>query len=214
MCAGQSDFSPGAGARLPLLDPADLTAEQLAVYRAITGGPRSADATAAPVRDSGGRLLGPFNAMLYSPAVGAAVQSLGAAIRYATSLTDREREIAVLVVAAHHRSEFELFAHEPLARRAGLTIADLDALRAGGEPDLADRREQVVHATVRHLVEAGDLHDAAYGAAVAALGHTAVVELATLVGYYAALALQLRVFRVPVPQAPPGGASPRAGGSA
>jgi 4-carboxymuconolactone decarboxylase len=35
--------------------------------------------------------------------------------------------------------------------------------------------------------------------AVATLGRAAVVELVTLVGYYQALALQLRVFRVGLP---------------
>ena len=44
-----------------------------------------------------------------------------------------------------------------------------------------------------------------FAEATATLGRAAVVELVTLVGYYAALALQLRVFRVGVPDgaAPP-----------
>ena len=36
-------------------------------------------------------------------------------------------------------------------------------------------------------------------AAIAALGEEGLVELSTLVGYYATLALQLRIFRVPAP---------------
>jgi 4-carboxymuconolactone decarboxylase len=54
---------------------------------------------------------------------------------------------------------------------------------------------------VRALVQDGDLDDGQYAEAVAALGEAGVFELTTLVGYYATLALQLRVFRVGGPEA-------------
>jgi len=41
-----------------------------------------------------------------------------------------------------------------------------------------------------------DLDDQEYDTAVAVLGERALVELSALVGYYATLALQLRIFRV------------------
>jgi 4-carboxymuconolactone decarboxylase len=50
-------------------------------------------------------------------------------------------------------------------------------------------------------VAPADLDDAQYAVAVAALGERALVELSTLVGYYATLALQLRIFRVDAQQA-------------
>ena len=49
---------------------------------------------------------------------------------------------------------------------------------------------------------AGDLDDAEYAEAVGHLGPSGLFELLTLVGYYATLALQLRVFRVPAPEDP------------
>ena len=51
-------------------------------------------------------------------------------------------------------------------------------------------------AVVLALLARADLDDEEYADAVAALGERAVFELTTLVGYYATLALQLRVFRV------------------
>ncbi len=42
--------------------------------------------------------------------------------------------------------------------------------------------------------------DATYDAAVDALGRTQVVELTVLIGYYAAAALLLSVFRVGLPE--------------
>jgi 4-carboxymuconolactone decarboxylase len=189
--------------RLPALRPDELTDEQRAVYTAIVGGPRTGHVFA--VADDEGRLQGPFNAMLHGPVVGGPLQELGSALRFRTGFTKREREIAILVVAGHLRSDFEWYAHERLGRRAGLTEDELAALRTGGEPALADARERIVHETVRALVTEGDLTDPLFAEATATLGRPAVVELVTLVGYYSALALQLRVFRVGVPdgESPP-----------
>src|SRR3954471_12383376 len=128
--------------RLPALNPDDLDHEQRDVYEAIVGGPRPKNVFSFV--DDEGRLPGPFNAMLYSPAVGGPLQELGAALRFRTSFTKREREIATLVLAAHARSDYEGYAHERIGRRAGLTDAELTALRTGAEPPLADARERIV----------------------------------------------------------------------
>jgi 4-carboxymuconolactone decarboxylase len=58
----------------------------------------------------------------------------------------------------------------------------------------------VVARTVAALVARGDLDDAEYREAVEVVGTAGLFELLTLVGYYATLALQLRVFRVPAPE--------------
>jgi 4-carboxymuconolactone decarboxylase len=116
-------------------------------------------------------------------------------------LPDRIRELAVLAVAAHWTSEFELYAHVPLARHAGLTEAEIEGLVAGAEVPLTDPAERVVVQVVRALLHASDLTDEQYSAARDAIGEQGLVELTTLVGYYATLALQLRVFRVGAPVA-------------
>jgi 4-carboxymuconolactone decarboxylase len=54
----------------------------------------------------------------------------------------------------------------------------------------------VAYSVVRSLVDSADLDDEQYETAVRILGEQALVELSTLVGYYATLALQLRIFRV------------------
>ncbi|HEV7187703.1 MAG TPA: carboxymuconolactone decarboxylase family protein [Blastococcus sp.] len=185
--------------RLPRLTPDELEPEQRALYDAIVGGPRSAGPQLFELADGDGRLNGPFGVMLHSPAVGGALQELGAAIRYRSVLGERLREIAVLAVAAHWSSDFEQYAHEPLGRRAGLTDEQLDALAAGAEVALDDPADVAGLRLVRALLRAGDLSDEEYAEGHRVLGEQALVELTTLVGYYATLALQLRVFRVGVP---------------
>ena len=98
-------------ARLPNPTPDELSPEQRALYDEIAGGPRSAGPRLFELVDQAGRLNGPFGIMLHSPAVGSALQALGAAVRYRSVLPDRIRELAVLAVAAHWTSEFELYAH-------------------------------------------------------------------------------------------------------
>jgi 4-carboxymuconolactone decarboxylase len=198
------------GARIPKLEPSALDDDQRSLYDAIAGGRRAQGPQLFRLADAQGRLEGPFNAFLLQPRLGSALQALGSSVRYDTGLDDRCREIAILVVAAHWRSDFEWYAHEAVARSAGLTDPELAAVRdAGlgdpepaaahdGDPALAGR-EAVVARTVAALAAHGDLDDAQYREAVSQVGTAGVFELLTLVGYYATLALQLRVFRVPAP---------------
>ncbi len=113
----------------------------------------------------------------------------------APALTDRVREMAILLVAAHWDSAFERSSHEAVGRAAGLTDAELAVLRAGGAPALPDAGEAAAIEVVRALLARGDLDDDEYARAAERIGDRAVFELSTLIGYYATLALQLRVFR-------------------
>jgi 4-carboxymuconolactone decarboxylase len=185
--------------RLPVLSSDEMTSDQVVLYREILGGPRGQGPRAVLLASGAGGLAGPFNAMLYAPSVGHALQELGTAIRFRTELAPRVREMAILVVAQAWDSAYERESHELLGRDAGLTDAEIEALRAGADPGFADKHEQVAYSVVRALTGPGpsaDLDDQEYDTAVAVLGEQALVELSALVGYYATLALQLRIFRV------------------
>jgi 4-carboxymuconolactone decarboxylase len=185
--------------RLPALPPERLDADQRALYDEITGGPRASGPQLFELVDREGRLNGPFGIMLHSPAVGGALQAVGTAVRYRSVLPGRVREAAILAVAAHWDSDFERYAHVPLALDVGLTEAEVAALVAGGEVLFEDPAESAVLEVVRALLHRSDLTDEEYAAGREAIGEQGLVELTTLVGYYATLALQLRVFRVTVP---------------
>jgi 4-carboxymuconolactone decarboxylase len=185
--------------RLHWYTPSELDEPQRRVYDAITGGPRSTGPQVIKRDDGEGRLYGPFNAMLVDPAVGEAMQSVGAALRYATELPGRQRELAILEVAAFHKSEFEWYAHRQIAVTLGFSEAELDALRTGAEIPGLDEGDRLIRETAHALVERGDLTDGEWAQATAALGVRTVVDLVYFVGYYSALALSMRVFRVGLP---------------
>ena len=180
------------------LEPNPLTTlapEQRALYDAITTGPRAQGPQHFALTDKDGNLLGPFNALLLSPVLGTALQEVGASIRYRTSLTAREREIAILIVAAHWDSKFELNAHESIGLAVGLTETEIGCIRSLGIPKLSDLRELACTHLTRAMV-GGDVDDQTWKAWAPVVGNVTVFELLALVGYYAGLALQMRVFRV------------------
>jgi 4-carboxymuconolactone decarboxylase len=181
--------------RQPRLLPHQLDDEQAALYRSITEGPRSSGPRLFDLTDTDDALLGPFGGLLLAPQVGDALQRLGAAVRYETHLTDRMREIAILTVATAWRSDFERQAHEAVGRAAGLTEAELAAIRDGGDPELDDPLEAATRRVTAALL-AGDVDDDTWATCVPPLDERAVLELVALVGYYSTLALQMRVFRV------------------
>lgn len=194
---GTSDDEVRHG-RIPWPRPQELDAARRAVHDSVVGGPRSGEPAFA-MTDDEGRLHGPFNVMLAAPGPGLALSELGAALRFRTSLTDRVREITILTLAVLHRSSFEWYAHDAVARRIGMTEGEIVALRTLEPAATFDGVERTVQRSVRLLVEDGDLDEEAYGRLEAALGSEGTVELIVLSGYYATLALAMRVLRSPLP---------------
>ena len=189
--------------RLRHLRPTELTADQRHVYDTINQGPRRATHQGLQsLVDDEGRLQGPFNAMLFNPPIGMALQELGRALRFSGQLPPRAREIAILIVAESERSDFEWAAHAAIGAHLGLNSRELDCLARAEALTFDDRIEQMVAKATRALVTSGDLDDETYRAADETLGAAGLVELCTLVGLYRALALQMRLFRVPGPAGP------------
>jgi 4-carboxymuconolactone decarboxylase len=173
--------------------PDQLTDAQRRLYDALARGPRAAE-SAFPLTDENGALVGPFDAMLLAPVVGDAVQAVGAALRFSGELSDRAREIAILLVGRHFASDFEVSAHEAVGRRIGLSDDDLSDVADGQAPRSSDSAERLVTEIVVRLLTYQDLDAALYERAARELGESVIFELTTLVGYYSLLAVQLRVF--------------------
>jgi 4-carboxymuconolactone decarboxylase len=184
--------------RLPGLAPSSLSDEQRALYASIAEGPRAQGPQHFALTGADGSLNGPFNAFLYSPVLGNAIQELGAAVRYSTALSDRTRELAILIVAARWDSAFERHAHESVGRAVGLTEDEIAEVAQGRLPVLEDDHERACAELVFALAH-GDISDAEWARLQPVVGDSTAFELSTLVGYYALLGLQLRAFRVEVP---------------
>jgi 4-carboxymuconolactone decarboxylase len=184
--------------RLPDLHRDQLTPAGKAVWDSIVA------TRGDHVVSAEGVLTGPFNAMVHAPDAGGPLGSLGASLRFGTSLGRRLTEVAILTVASRWQAEFEWSAHARIAREAGVPDAVIDAIGAGKEPVFTADDDRIVYATARELVISGHLSPASYAAARELLMDTGVVELVALCGYYTTISFLLNAFEVP----PPAGVDP------
>src|ERR1700761_7141097 len=88
-----------------------------------------------------------YRILLNSPAVCAGWEQLLTAIRQKTSLSPRLRELVILRIAVLNRAEYEFTAHAPIALKAGMTEAELDALQMGDASLLTDMDRLVLDYT-------------------------------------------------------------------
>jgi 4-carboxymuconolactone decarboxylase len=179
--------------RLHSLRHAELTDDQFHVWAAIVEG------RGAAVESPDGGLVGPFNAFVHAPEIGRRLLSLGGHLRFGTSIERRLTEVAICTVGAHWRSEFEFWAHAPMAIEHGVDPAVVDALREGRSPVFEHDDERTVHAMASQLLVDRRVDDDTYAAAGALLGDVGLVELVTLIGYYCLVSLTLNLFEVALP---------------
>jgi 4-carboxymuconolactone decarboxylase len=148
-----------------------------------------------------GALVGPFNAFVHAPDVGRRLASLGAVLRFGTSIERRLSEVAIITVGARWKAEFEWWAHARMAREHGVPDAVVDAIGRGDEPPFAAGDERTIYAIARELADAGQVSQASYDAARDLLGEAGMVELVSLCGYYTLISYLLNAFAVPLPPA-------------
>jgi 4-carboxymuconolactone decarboxylase len=105
----------------------------------------------------------------------------------------RMREVVILRVAHVQGSRYELSQHVGIARGAGLTEPQINAILDTGDLDAAgfSRTERVALDLVTELCGTHRLTDDSFAAARAALGDEALTELLMLVSCYYGLALVL-----------------------
>ena len=80
--------------------------------------------------DEAGGLRGPWNAEVASPGLGQHLERLATAVRANNSLEPRVYEVAILAVGVHARAQFEWYAHERIARKAGVADVALCLIKA------------------------------------------------------------------------------------
>lgn len=169
--------------QIPRLLPGGLSKEQQGLYDLITTGPRASGSQYFSIAAPDGSLNGPFGLMLYIPCIGGPLQGLGAALRYQGSISDREREIAILAVAAATHSSFETYAHNLVGQSVGLSDDELRSL-ADGSFRSADRREDTAFRLCNELATDPTPGTDLWDIAVVEFAPEEVLELATLAGYY------------------------------
>ena len=153
------------------------------------------DRVRAGIAEKRGGVVSPFfEVLLECPAVAEAASNMGASIRFGGTLPAALRELAICIVAAHWRAEYEWNAHSALAAQAGIAADVLDAIRAreplpGHEPG-----HQEVHIFMTDLLRDGRSPAEHRERVVNLLGQKQVVELAAIAGYFSLLSFVINTF--------------------
>src|ERR1700751_2309525 len=188
------------GGRLPLLDPQALSAAQMKTYdRLNTTWVAWADNVPFQIKTEDGRLIGPFNPILFSPTISSSFLELQEVERENTSLGRRVRQVVILAVGAVWKSNYELYAHSAAARKAGISEDAIRTLTTGGLPDDLSEQEKIAQRYAGQLSAEHHVDAALYSAAAHAFGRRGVVEITYLTGLYHTVCALLNAFEIPAP---------------
>jgi 4-carboxymuconolactone decarboxylase len=178
--------------RLPQIISTELNAQQRALADEI-------------LKVSSVGLGGPYNALLRSPELGKRMFALLDYLRFNTSVPRRLNEFAILIQARLSTSQVEWLAHYPLALKEGVSEATLADLKAGRRPMSMKPDEAAVYDLCMEISTKHAVTDATYQRASLMLNEQQLVDLITLNGTYATLAMLMNTFQQDVP---PGTAPP------
>ncbi|MGX9430497.1 MULTISPECIES: carboxymuconolactone decarboxylase family protein [Bradyrhizobium] len=187
LCILFTGVAPAAtGERFPEIPLEKMTPAQRTVADAIMSGPRKG-------------MSGPFNAWLRSPELADRLQKVGEYLRFNTSLDKRVNEMAIIMTAQYWGSQYEWYAHAPLALKAGLDPKIVAALGAGRKPENMKEDEAIVWEFTTQLRRDHGVDDAIYQKAVAKFGEQGVMDLVAVNGYYDVVSMTLNVAHVMPP---------------
>jgi len=147
---------------------------------------------------------GPFVPLLRSPEVLSRARALSDYLRFRSVLPPRLSEFVILMTARQWTQNYEWNAHEPLARKGGLSADIIKAIAEGRRPAQMAEDEEILYTFCDELAKNHGVSDATYARAVGKFGEQGVIDTIGIAGYYTMIAMVLNTARTPLP----GGAKP------
>jgi len=144
-----------------------------------------------------GRLPGPNKIYVHNPKLANVMGPLGAHFRTGYSLSEREREIAVVIINSKFHSVYPTNAHERAGKAAGLPADKVEAMLSGLPTSFDNEREQVVYEMSVCLSNSRWVSRGLYDRAVKALGHVGITDVTCLLGFYSSVSMTLAFYDVP-----------------
>jgi 4-carboxymuconolactone decarboxylase len=149
-------------------------------------------------KNAGGVVGGPYYAYIRQPKIFEASQNLRTVL-FSGPLSERERQIANLVVARHWNARYPWVAQVRGALAVGLEQSVIDAINARKVPKLDDPRERACFAVPSELLATKSLSNETYAAAEKALGLEHLVALIATTGSFSMTCLTANTFEVDAP---------------
>ena len=147
-------------------------------------------------RDDRPKALNALGTLARYPALARAFNTFNGHILYATTLSQRQRELIVLRIASLRRCDYEWAQHRVLAAEAGLTEEEIDRVAHGPESPGWSAPERTVLLAVDELVGHATLSDETWAALSSGLDERQLMDLVFTVGAYEVLAMAFNSFAV------------------
>ena len=181
-----------------------MTPEQREVYeRVLEDRGKTGAKGGFSVTNADGSLVGPWNAMVYSPLIGGLAERMGSFCRHQNACAPDLIEIGILVVGREWKSQFEWYVHEKLALKAGVSEEAIVGLRDGVSPEKIHgftEKQQLVYKYCFEFHEMKRVSDQTHSDALTAVGgERALVDLVFTMGFYHQISMTLNAFNVPLP---------------
>ena len=148
------------------------------------------------VATRGGNVPPPSGLMTYAEKAGALLSDLVEHLRYHTSLTDAETELAVCISARASNSDYIWNAHTRLGLQAGTREEALHAVDIHGPLDGLTADEALIVSFGQELLEQPAVSDDTFNAVRARFGERGLMELAAIMSVYTMNANILRLVDV------------------
>ena len=146
-----------------------------------------------------GQIGGPFDIWLLNAEMGKRIVGIGGFFRFRTSVDRRYVELTILVTGQFWQAQFEWYAHEPMAIKAGVPREVVDAIKIGNTPVFEHEADRITFELCRELHTNHQISDTTFDSAVEEFGEQGVAELINLAGYYTMVSMTLNTFKVPLP---------------
>jgi 4-carboxymuconolactone decarboxylase len=166
-------------------------------------GPEQQAVAADVLKQSSAGLGGPYGMLIKSPELLKRYLLMTEYLRQKTSLPHRLNEMAILLEARIWDAQYEWWAHEPLARKAGLPDAIIEDIRNARRPASMQQDEAIVYDVVTELLNKRQLSDDTFGKARQILGEQQVVDLVAVAGFYVMVSAVVIAGRVAIPDGGP-----------
>ena len=139
-------------------------------------------------------LRGPTGIRLHSPKLAETTYALSHFLRYETGFSGVIRELAILVTAREMDSQFEWAAHEPVALKEGVSKKVIDVVKYRKSTAGLPESEAVLVELGRQMFGQKKVTSDTFAHALEIYGPKELVNLVSLMGYYASTAALLTAF--------------------
>src|ERR1700722_5023743 len=149
---------------------------------------------------------GPMVALLRSPDVMVAVNSMGNYLEFKTALPPKIRELVILLVAREWSQQYVWNSHYKSATNQSLNPEIVKAVSDGRRPREMSDQEESAFEFCDELHKNRSVSDATYARALSNFGEQGIIDIISTDGFYSLLSMVMNVARTPLPKsasAPP-----------